>query len=679
MNASGHAIGCNCSECLALQGETVVVDGHHAKDELQGSCLAREEITDGCACYTHKSESHKHTNDGCGCSEGSETLDKTILGRIIVTAILLAVGLLADVGQWITIAVFALGIAIIGYDIFYRAVRNLFKERSLDENLLMGIACVGAFFIGEYSEGVLVMLLYQIGELFQGYAVGNSRKSIRSLVDMRPETVNVVKNGVTQQIEAKTAVIGDIILVKPGERVALDGTVVKGETTIDTSALTGESLARTLGVGESVMSGCVNLTGAIKIEVTATLEKSAVSRIMGLVEEAAEQKAQPEKFITRFAKVYTPIVFAAAIIVAVFPPLMFGHDWYTWTYRALTFLVISCPCALVISVPLTYFAGIGGASRKGVLFKGSNSMDILSRVGTVVFDKTGTLTTGHFRVTEVKPSEGVSHRELLETAAYAECFSDHPLARSIVSAYGGEIDESKISQYSEQRGKGVSTMVEGRRVVAGNRSHMREQGINIPPGLANTTVYVAVDDEYMGRVLLGDTNKTTAFEAVGQLKRSHIGVVMLTGDSSEAASKTAESLGINDYYAQCLPEDKAGRLREIMDSCKDTVAFVGDGINDAPVLAMSDVGIAMGGIGSDAAIEAADAVIMNDEPSKVLTAIDSAKRTDGIAKQNITFALVVKTLFLILGALGYSGMAAAIFADVGVTLLAILNAMRASR
>lgn len=655
--------------------------GHNHSHEHVHAHAVSVEDTCGCGHDHSHTHDHAHAHEGCSCESGTETLDKIILGRILIGAVLLAAGVFLDLGQGIKLAFYFISLAIVGYDIIFRAVSNLIRKLSLDENLLMSIACIGAFCIGEYAEGVLVMLLYQIGELFQGYAVGNSRKSIRSLVDLRPETVNVMNGMEIQTIAAEGARVGDIIVVKPGERIALDGIVIEGETTLDTSALTGESLARNIGIGEKVLSGCVNLTSLIKIEVTAELSQSAVSKIMALVEEAADKKAEPEKFITRFAKVYTPIVFIAAIIVAIIPPLFFGQEWYDWIYRSLTFLVISCPCALVISVPLSYFAGIGGASKKGILFKGSNSMDVMSRVKTVVFDKTGTLTTGQFQVTEIKPAHGVSREVLLELAAHVEVFSDHPLARSIVSAYGKEIDNSRISESSEKRGKGVNALVDGNYIIAGNKAYMDENKINVSSfdASSSTTIYVASDGELLGYIALGDTNKKDSVEAIDRLKSSAINSVMLTGDNSEAAARTANSLGIDEYHAECMPEDKSNVIQTIMDGASGTVAFVGDGINDAPVLAMADVGVAMGGLGSDAAIEAADVVIVNDEPSKIVTALNSAGRTKSIVVQNITFALAVKGLFLVLGALGYSAMATAIFADVGVSLLAILNSMRAAK
>lgn len=689
MNATGHNIDCGCAVCAAGRSNTAILNRDHKRHVHEQDCCHQDEhghnqstcaasTESACSCHEHTNE-REHSHDGCSCSEGTETIDKTILARIITAAVLLVLGVFLEVGQWIKLGIFLVGLVVIGYDIIYSAINNLLKNRFFDENLLMSLACIGAFCIGEYAEGMLVMLLYQIGEMFQGYATGKSRKSIRSLVDLRPETVNVLRGNEMVNIAAGSCEIGDIMVVKPGERIALDGIIIEGETTLDTSALTGESLARPLAAGEEVLSGCVNLSGLIKVKVTAGLGQSAVSRIMELVEEAAGKKAEPEKFITKFAKVYTPVVFIAAVIVAIVPPLLFGQDWYSWIYRALTFLVISCPCALVISVPLTYFAGIGGASKKGVLFKGSNSMDVMSGVRTVVFDKTGTLTTGRFQVTEVKPQSGVRHEKLLETAAYAESFSDHPLARSIVLAFEGEIDKSRISEYSEERGKGVSAFIDGCFVMAGNKAFMEGSRIEVGQEASATTVHVASDGKYMGRIELGDTNKPDAAETVNGLKNSQIGTVMLTGDNREAASKTAGSLGISEFYAQCLPEDKSRILGDIIDSREDAVAFVGDGINDAPVLTLADVGIAMGGLGTDAAIEAADVVIMNDAPSKILTAINSAVKTKSIVKQNIAFALAVKAIFLVLGVLGYSAMATAIFADVGVSLLAILNAMRASR
>jgi len=634
----------------------------------------------------HSHSAEKCANHACehGCcsgEEGAETLDRKILARIIIAAVFLLGGLLLPVGDYIKLGLYFAALIIVGWDIALNAIRNIGAKRSFDENLLMTIACIGAFCLGEYAEGVLVMLLYQIGELFQDYAVGNSRKSIRGLMDLRPETVNIERDGAVRSVPAGDVRIGDVMIIRPGERVALDGVVLSGASTLDTSALTGESLARSVGEGEQILSGCLNLSGALTVRATALLEQSAVARIMEMVEEATEKKAEPEKFITRFAKYYTPIVFVAAILLAIVPPLVLAQPFNDWIYRALTFLVISCPCALVISVPLTYFAGIGGASRNGVLFKGSNSMDVLSKVKTVVFDKTGTLTTGEFQIQKIVPAPDVTEQELLRLAAHAESLSDHPLARSIVAAYG-QTDKKIVSNYVETRGKGVSALIDGSIVLAGNRAYMESENLPVQGGGEATTVYVAKDGKLQGHIALGDTNKSDAAEAISGLSAAGVNrIAMLTGDNRQAAAQTAETLGIGEYYAGCLPEDKASRLQEIQSGQPKggALAFVGDGINDAPVLAMADVGIAMGGLGSDAAIEAADVVIMNDAPSKLTAALKSAVRTKRIVVQNITFALVVKAAFLILGALGLCPMALAIFADVGVCLLAILNAMRAAR
>lgn len=570
---------------------------------------------------------------------------------------------------------------IVGGDVVLKAFRNILKGQIFDENFLMSLATIGAFIIGEYPEGVAVMLFYQIGELFQDYAINKSRKSIADLMDIRPDYANVVRNGETIKVDPDEVNIGEEIIVKPGEKIALDGKIIDGYSVIDTSALTGESLPREVSPGDDILSGCVNMSGLIRIKVSKEFGESTVSKILDLVENASSKKSESEKFITKFAKYYTPIVVIIAILLAIIPPLVLKDATFNdWIYRALVFLVISCPCALVISIPLGFFGGIGGASAHGVLVKGSNYLEALSKTEMIVFDKTGTLTKGVFKVTEIV-TKNISKEKLLEIAAYAESYSTHPISISLQNAYGKNIDNSKISDVEEIPGHGVKAIVEDKVVLAGNNKLMKKMSIEYSTDeVIGTVVHIAMDGDYKGYIVISDEIKLDSKIAIKNLKNLGIKkTIMLTGDSKVVGEKVANELGLDLVYTELLPADKVQKVEELLKekSKKGSLSFVGDGINDAPVLARADVGIAMGGLGSDAAIEAADIVIMDDEPSKIATTIKIAKKTLSIVKQNIFFALVVKFIVLILGAGGISTMWEAIFADVGVSVLAILNAMRA--
>lgn len=602
--------------------------------------------------------------------------------RIIAGIVLLLAAVLVNMpNDWINIALFFASYIIVGGDIVLRALRNITKGKVFDENFLMSIATIGAMIINEYAEGIAVMLLYQIGELFQSYAVGKSRKSIGDLMDIRPDFANVMKDDELIKVDPDEVVVGDIIVIKPGERIPLDAIVTEGESMVDTSALTGESVPRGVGPGQEILSGCINVNGVITAEVTKEYEESTVSKILDLVENASSKKSRSEQFITRFARYYTPIVVILAVLLAVLPPLLLdGATFSVWSYRALSFLVVSCPCALVISIPLTFFSGIGGASKRGILVKGSNYFEALASVETVVFDKTGTLTKGVFEVQEIKPN-GISKDELIELAAYAESFSNHPISGSIQKAFGKEIDQSKVIDAIEIAGHGIEAVVRGKRITAGNTKLMKLRGIAYYEGrLIGTAVHLGIDGVYAGYILIADEIKEDSAQAIKQLKTSGISqTVMLTGDNKSVGERIAGKLGIDQVYTELLPGDKVDKLEELLSqtSNKKTLAFVGDGINDAPVLARADVGIAMGGLGSDAAIEAADVVIMTDEPSKIPVAITIAKKIIRIANQNIGFAIGVKVVILILSALGITNLWAAIFGDVGVTFIAILNSFRA--
>ena len=604
------------------------------------------------------------------------------LWRISIGAAVLATAVLLSLNnEWLQIALFIISYIIVGGDVVKRAVKNIFKGQVFDENFLMSIATIGAFFIGEYPEGVAVMLFYQVGELFQSYAVGKSRKSIASLMDIRPDYANVKKGDELVKVDPDEVQIGDIIVIKAGEKIPLDGKVIEGSSMIDTSALTGESVPREVGVGSDILSGCININGVITAEVTKEFGESTVSKILDLVENASSKKSNSEQFITKFARYYTPVVVIISVFLAIIPPLVIdGATFSDWIYRALAFLVVSCPCALVISIPLSFFGGIGGASKKGVLVKGSNYLEALAETEIVVFDKTGTLTKGVFNVQEIHP-EGVSKEELLELTAHAESYSNHPISLSLKRAYSKEIDNGRISDVEEISGHGVIATVDGKKVMVGNIKLMKMMDIPYFKGeLIGTIVHVAVNNKYIGYIVIADEVKEDSAQAIKELKAANIKqTVMLTGDNKSIGSKVAKELGLDKVYAELLPADKVEKLEELFSqkSKKGKLAFVGDGINDAPVLARADIGIAMGGLGSDAAIEAADVVIMTDEPSKIATTMKISKKTLKIAHQNIVFAIGIKIIVLILSAFGITTMWAAIFADVGVTIIAVLNAFRA--
>ena len=607
---------------------------------------------------------------------------KRLLFRIIIAAVLFAAGSLLPLGPTVEMGVFLVCYAVIGWDIVWKAVTNILHGQVFDENFLMTIATIGALILREHSEGVAVMLFYQVGEWFQSYAVSKSRKSIASLMDIRPDYANVERNGKLEQVDPDEVNIGDTIVVKPGERVPLDGKIIKGTSALDTSALTGESMPRDVEPGMEVISGCINQTGILTIQTTKKYGESTVAKILDLVENASDKKGKTENFISRFARYYTPIVVFAAIALAILPPLVTGQPFSVWIYRALTFLVISCPCALVISIPLSFFGGIGGASKIGVLVKGSNYLESLAHTEVVVFDKTGTLTKGSFAVSQIKAID-MKEEQLLELAAYAEDYSNHPISQSIQKAYGKKIDNSRISDVQEIAGHGVRAVIDGKTVLAGNAKLMnRENIVYTPSDAIGTVIYLACNGKYAGYIVIEDEVKADAPAAIRALKE--VGVrktVMLTGDADAVGKKVAQKLGLDQAYTELLPADKVDRVEAMLKqtSEKGKLVFVGDGINDAPVLARADVGIAMGGLGSDAAIEAADVVLMTDEPSKISAVVRIARKTIRIANENIVFALGVKLLVLILGATGYANMWAAVFADVGVSVIAILNAIRAMR
>ena len=615
---------------------------------------------------------------------------KKRLIRIIVGAVIYAAAILIDIfagiNHWIVFGIFLVSFLMIGGDVIWKALRNIARGRIFDENFLMLIATVGAFVLQDYREGVAVMLFYQVGELFQSYAVNRSRKSISELMDIVPEFANVMRGGKLETVDPEEVEMGEIIVVKPGEKIPLDGVVLEGTSFLDTSALTGESVPREVQPESSVLSGCINNTGVLTIEVTKEFEDSTVAKILDLVENASSRKANAENFITKFARYYTPVVVIAAVLLAVIPPLFLGINsldvWSEWVRRALTFLVISCPCALVISIPLGFFGGIGGASKWGVLVKGSNYLEALAKAEVVVFDETGTLTKGTFQVTEVHPN-GMSEEELLELTAYAEYHSNHPIATSIETAYGKEIKPERLGLVEEIAGHGIEAQIDGRTVYAGNAKLMELKQIPFEPVHAvGTIVYVAMEHQYAGYLLITDEVKEDAKETIAKLK--HLGIkktVMLTGDRKSVAEQVANELGIDEVHSDLLPADKVEQMERLFaeKSKKGKLVFVGDGINDAPVLARADIGIAMGALGSDAAIEAADIVIMNDKPSRIATVMGISRKTLNIVIQNISLAFIVKFAALVLGAFGMATLWEAVFADVGVAVLAILNAIRALR
>ena len=609
---------------------------------------------------------------------------KKILIRIFAAGILLIIAALLPLEEksLLRLAAFLVPYGIIGWDVLWKAIRNIKNGQVFDENFLMAVATVGALAVKEYPEATAVMLFYQIGELFQSVAVGKSRKNIASLMDIRPDHANIEVDGKLVEADPEEIEQGQLIVVKPGERIPLDGTVIDGTSSVDTSALTGESVPRTVRVGDSVISGCINQSGVLKVEVTKEYEDSTVAKILDLVENSASKKAKAENFITKFAKYYTPAVVISALLLALLPPLVTGGNWAMWIHRALIFLVISCPCALVISVPLSFFGGIGGASKKGILIKGGNFLEVLANAEIIVFDKTGTLTKGVFEVDEIHP-HGIDEDKLLELAAYAESYSDHPIAHSISSKYGRETDRNRISSNEEISGHGIKAVIDDHEICAGNSKLMDKMGVEIVPcDKAGTMVHISDNGQYSGHIVIADKVKESAQSAIKRLKARGVKqTVMLTGDSSSAADAAMKELGLDKAYSELLPADKVEKVEQLLEekSPKGSLVFVGDGINDAPVLSRADVGIAMGSLGSDAAIEAADIVLMDDDPEKIAHAMDISKRTLKIVYQNIIFALGVKFIVLLLGALGIANMWLAVFADVGVSVIAILNAMRAMR
>lgn len=611
---------------------------------------------------------HEHLND--------DKENRNNLLRILVSLGLFIALLFIPLNENLTSFAYLGVYLLIGGDIVMRAVKNIINGQVFDENFLMTAATVGAMAIGSYPEAVEVMLFYQVGELFQSYAVGRSRKSIASLLDIRPDYATIVSGGTETRVSPEEVRIGQEIIIKPGEKVPLDGQVVKGQGMVDTSALTGESVPRHIVPGEEILSGFINKEGLLYVQVERSAKDSTVSRILDLVENASSKKAPSEKFITKFSRYYTPAVVGLAVLLAVIPPLMFQQEWSEWLYRALTFLVISCPCALVVSIPLTFFGGIGGASKLGILVKGSNYLELLAHIDTVVFDKTGTLTKGVFEVQQV--SAAMDQQEFLKLTASAEQMSSHPIAQSIMKAVEGDV--YPVSDLQERAGYGITAKVNQQEIAVGNSKLMQELSIEIPESKeAGTIIYVAISSEYAGYLLIADELKEDAVQTIRELNQAGVEkTVMLTGDNRKIAEAVAEKVGVTEVYAELLPEDKVNHFEKIMQNSGKT-AFVGDGMNDAPVLARADVGIAMGALGSDAAIEAADVVIMNDEPSKISAAVKVARKTLGIVKQNIVFSLGIKAAVLLLGALGLASMGAAVFADVGVTVLAVLNAMRALR
>ena len=610
--------------------------------------------------------------------------DKKRTIRLAVGAVVYAIGMaltvFAKLPTLAELAFLIVAYVILGWDVVWQAVKNITRGQVFDEHFLMSVSTIGAFAIGEYPEAVAVMLFYQVGEFFQSLAVKRSRKSISDLMDICPDSATVKRNGVLQVVSPESVAVGEIIVVKPGEKIPLDGIVVDGESMLDTKALTGESVPRSIRKGDEALSGCINQSGLLTLKVTKSFGESTVSKITDLVENASARKAPTENFITTFARYYTPVVVGMAAVLAIIPPLVLGGGWSEWLRRGFVFLIVSCPCALVISIPLTFFGGIGAASKRGVLVKGSNYLEALNKVSVVVFDKTGTLTKGVFEVANIIPAAGYQKEQVLEYAAQAESYSNHPIAKSILATYGKPIDQKQFSGFEEISGRGISVMVQGKKVLAGNSKLMESEKIAYAAcDAAGTKFYVAADGSYVGCILIADEVKPDSKCAIAELKK--IGVektVMLTGDDERIGKSVADELGLDAYYAQLLPDQKVEKL-EMLDKQKrqgSKLAFVGDGINDAPVLARADVGIAMGGLGSDAAIEAADVVLMTDEPSKLVEAIDVAKATKRIVMQNIVIALGIKSVFLVLGALGMAGMWEAVFGDVGVTIIAVLNAMR---
>ena len=608
---------------------------------------------------------------------------KKKLIRIIISFILLVIAFILKLDNTIINNIlFIISYLIVGYDIILKALRNITRGKVFDENFLMTIATLGAFFISEFPEAVAVMLFYQVGELFQSYAVDKSRKSVASLMDIRPDYANLYHDKKTERVDPNKVKVGDIILIKPGEKIPLDGIVIEGSSTLNTLALTGEAVPKSISVNDEVLSGCINNEGILKVKVTKEFGESTVSKILDLVENASSRKSKSENFISKFAKYYTPIVVIIAILLALIPPLLTDTNFKTWLYRALSFLVVSCPCALVISIPLSFFAGIGASSRIGVLVKGSNYLEALANTEIVVCDKTGTLTEGIFEVQKVNPI-GYSKEDLLRYTSYAESYSNHPIALSIKEAYGKNINEKLVTKTKELKGKGIIAKVESKEVLVGNEKLMIEYNIDyIKSNDIGTVIYIAIDKTFAGTIIISDKIKEDAYKAVKEFRENNVKkIVMLTGDREEISKNVSKELKLDKYYAELLPQDKVKKVESLMKEKSESgkLVFIGDGINDAPVLALSDIGVAMGGLGSDAAIEAADIVIMTDEPSKLASAIKISKKTMQIVKENIIFAITVKILVLLLSAVGIATMWAAVFADVGVSVIAIINALRILR
>lgn len=673
---------CNCSDGTCDAGNSSKNNGqsYHDKGKNDSHNNSFHINKDGEE-HNHAGHSHEeHEEHGGHNHDHSKGINLKETLPLMIGVLVYIVALLLERGTPLSIILFGASYILIGGEVVITAVKNIFRGEVFDENFLMTIATLGAFFVGEYPEGVAVMLFYEIGELFQSYAVNKSRKSITALMDIRAEYANLILDGKETKVDPNSVNIGDIIIIKPGEKVPLDGIIIEGETFVDTSALTGESVPRRIMKDEEILAGCINTNGVIKVKVEKVFEDSTVSRILELVENASSKKAPTEKFITKFARVYTPIVVFLALALAIIPPLVIKDAvFYDWLYRALIFLVVSCPCALVVSIPLGLFAGIGGASKKGILVKGGNYLEALKDTDTVVFDKTGTLTKGIFKVTEVN-EVNIEKDKLIEIAAIAESLSNHPIARSIIKEYGKEVDSTEIKEYKEISGMGVQGIINNSKVLVGNYKLMESNNVQYNKvDTIGTVVHIAINEEYKGNIVIADEIKEGTIEAIKELKNLGVSnVVMLTGDNKAVAEKVGNIIGIDKVYSELLPEDKVNKVEEIISgkTGKGKVIFVGDGINDAPVLARADIGVAMGGIGSDAAIEAADLVLMKDDPLSLATAIRIARKTNKILWQNIVFSLGIKVLVLILGALGMANMWEAVFADVGVTVIAIINSSR---
>ncbi|WP_300386222.1 heavy metal translocating P-type ATPase [Clostridium sp.] len=655
---------CNIDSKIEEDGQSSVHE-HHNHNKHEHDRSNKEE---------HEEHNHGHNHDHSKGINLKETLP------LVIGALIYGLALLSEKGSILSIILFIISYVLIGGKVVITAVKNVIRGEVFDENFLMTIATLGAFFIGEYPEGVAVMLFYEVGELFQSYAVNKSRKSITSLMDIRADYANLIIDGKETKVDPNSVNIDDVIIIKPGEKVPLDGIIIEGETFIDTSALTGESVPRRIGINEEILAGCINTNGVIKVKVEKLFEDSTVSKILELVENASSKKAPTEKFITKFARVYTPIVVFSAVALAVIPPLVIKDAVFNeWLSRALIFLVVSCPCALVVSIPLGLFAGIGGASRKGILVKGGNYLEALKDADTVVFDKTGTLTKGIFKVTEIN-EVNIEKDKLIEIAAIAESLSNHPIAKSIIKEYGKEVDNTDIKEYKEVSGMGIQGTINDSKVLVGNYKLMENNNINYNKvDTIGTVVHIAINEEYKGNIVIADEIKEGAVETIKELKNLGVSnIVMLTGDNKAVAEKVGNIIGIDKIYSELLPADKVNKVEEIINekTGKGKVLFVGDGINDAPVLARADIGVAMGGMGSDAAIEAADLVLMKDDPLSLVSAINIGRKTNKILWQNIVFSLGVKVLVLILGALGMANMWIAVFADVGVTIIAIINSSR---